>query len=218
MSLARRKKSLCTPLMLPVTCSRSVLVFKDRRNKITSCMSTGASATSISISARLFPSLIGGMKKSITRGDTNGSDFPDMCRIAYEYTDGARIPILSFKIKYRDSGFGAVSITLELDDFFPRTAAYSEVAVDRRLTVNRTAQIEALDDGLRAEVEILGHDAGQMFFFLVERFYHDGLRAADCVGDRYQSLFRVTVRDEIFCHETAHIRRGAVHLHRLFAG
>src|SRR3989338_8028274 len=111
-----------------------------------------------------------------------------------------------------------VRMSSDFDDFFPRTARHTEVAVGRGLSIDGAAQVETFDDGLRAEIEILCHDVGQIFSFLVECFYHDGLRATDSVGDRYERFLGIAVGDQILSDETAHVRGRAVHFHRLLTG
>src|SRR3989344_891735 len=132
-----------------------------------------------------------------------------------QYSNYASIPILRLKTKYWDLYSGTL---FQLDDFFPRAAGYAEVAVCGGFFVDGTTEVQPLDDGLRAEVKILGHDVGQIFSFLVERFYHDRLGAPDGVSDRDKCFFGIAIGDKVFGDESAHICGRAVHLHRLFAG
>ena len=47
-------------------------------------------------------------------------------------------------------------LNLDLYDLFPRPAGDTEVAVGGRLAEDRLGEAEALDDGARFEVEVLG--------------------------------------------------------------
>src|SRR3990167_8878667 len=111
-----------------------------------------------------------------------------------------------------------VRMALDFDDFFPRTARHTEVAVGRGLSIDGAAQVETFDDGLRTEIEILCHDVGQIFSFLVERLHHHGFSTAYRVGDRHERFLGIAVGDQILSDETAHVRGASVDFHRLFAG
>src|SRR3989338_4943645 len=105
---------------------------------------------------------------------------------------------------------------LQFDYLFPRPARNAEVAVCGGLFVDGATEVEPFDDRLRAEIEILRHDAGQIFSFLVEGLYHHWLGAADGIGDRNERFLGVAICDEGLSDETAHVGGRAVHLHRLF--
>src|SRR3989344_1645657 len=108
-----------------------------------------------------------------------------------------------------------VRMSSDFYDFFPWAAGDAEVTVGGGFFVDRATEVEPFDDGLRAEIEILRDDVSQIFSFLVKRLYHDRLRAADGIGDRYERFFGIAVCDEVLRDKTAHVCGRAVHLHRL---
>src|SRR3989344_3933105 len=128
---------------------------------------------------------------------------------------GTHLPRLS-----QDGWFAsrAALFILQFDDLFPRATRNAEVPVSGCFAIDWAAQIEPLDDSLRPEVKVVGHDLRKVLSFFVECFHHYRLGAADRAGDRNECFLGESVRDEVFRDKSAHIRRRTVHFHRLFAG
>src|SRR2546421_9854211 len=98
----------------------------------------------------------------------------------------------------------------------------TEMAVGRGRTENRIAQIECLDDARRREIEHLADGGLERFLrhrARAERVYHDGHRLgdADRIGDLHLAALGETRGDDVLCHPTHRVRRGAVHLGRILA-
>ena len=99
----------------------------------------------------------------------------------------------------------------------------AEVAIGRRLGVDRAQQVEHLDDALGAQVEVLVHERGDLVVgdhagaFGVDGHVH-GLGHADRIGHLHLAHLRQAGGDHVLGHVAGGIGGAAVHLGRVLAG
>jgi len=106
---------------------------------------------------------------------------------------------------------------------FPRETGLAEVAVVGRFAVDRTEQVELLDDRGRLEAEHLLDGGGDDLVGddpRAKRVHVNahGVRVADRVGELDLDLFGELGGDDVLGDPTAHVGRRAVNLRRIFAG
>ena len=91
------------------------------------------------------------------------------------------------------------------------------MSVCRRLAIDRTAQVEHLDDARRAQVKRLLHEIDDLLLVdlaRAERIHHDGhgMRNADGVGELDLDAVGKSCRDDVLGDIARRIRCTAVHL------
>src|SRR6201982_3681599 len=107
---------------------------------------------------------------------------------------------------------------------FPREVlvSASEMAVRSRLAINRTPQVQRIDNALRSQLEVRPDQVGndrRIDLGSPERFNQNTHRFGD--ADRIRqlnfALIGETRRDNVFGNVTRHVGRGPIHLGRIFA-
>ena len=96
----------------------------------------------------------------------------------------------------------------------------TKVTVSSGFFVNRVQQIQHLNQAIRAQVEELAHQQGQLLrrhFFSTERFHHDRGRFshADCVGNLNLTAISQTSGNNVFRDVTGCIGCGTVNFRRI---
>src|SRR4051812_30558197 len=107
---------------------------------------------------------------------------------------------------------------------FPAEVALfaSEVAISRSLLVDRTAQIQRLDDALRSELEML---ANELLNFRLRQFagaegldqHADWVGHADCVRQLHFATLCQSGGNNVLRNVARHVTSGAIYLCRILA-
>src|SRR3954454_418827 len=122
----------------------------------------------------------------------------------------------------RTSGADGAPERVDAIGGLPGELLAAEMAVGRRLAVDRAGEVEVADDRRRPEVEQLPHGLVDLLGIdrrCPERLDHErhGMRGADRIGDLQLAPLRQPGRNDVLRDVARHVRRRSVDLRRVLA-